>query len=485
MTHMMPEARNRSLFTLREGASLVALAIFIPLAIQGALVVALWTASQWGAEATIGSGTTLSVPVAIFLLLAIRYVVLACYWIWFSASSHQSWKRALLAALPLIGLIWALKLASPVARGVRTVHPIEWHTKVFIAAVAAVSIMVMPMSMRTATTLENRENERLASPCLIEYPPASTDDLAASVGEDQISNQIVAGYVEDIATLRKGAVAKDDSSLPADVLDRLVGMRLTESLATSAKVTASVGDVEELVEEWNQDLGIEGKLAPGLAEFAIPEAETYRYACAVLLAGELTETFSMESLDEKPSEFEKKSQDNAKKLGVDINSAYGYWNPDLQRIQSEPWVESPSAVSAVAEKEAARTFDTRVEYEIATIPNQEFTGSLNWTANICIGSNDLLQPRYQDLVALYERVGGRWVRIVGAKAKAELGGRCDDGQVNLLIGTDAPEPPVNWTDKGWRTCTDYQVRIPETSNFRLSAVDMCVSTQATSISEES
>jgi hypothetical protein len=148
-------------------------------------------------------------------------------------------------------------------------------------------------------------------------------------------------------------------------------------------------------------------------------------------------------------------------------------------------VESPSAPSVVAEKEARRTFATRVEYEIASIPDQEFENSLDWVSNICIGSDDLLVPRYRDQIALYERTGGSWRRIVDAKASTKRGGRCDGGQVNILIGTDAPEPPINWTDKGWRTCTDYQVRIPETSNFRSSIVNMCVSTKAASENEVS
>jgi hypothetical protein len=476
---------SRSMFSLREGATVVALAILIPLAIQGALFAALWTAAQWGSDLDIDGGTTLAAPVAVVVLLLIRYVVLASYWVWFSSSSGRNWKVGLLAALPLVGIIWALKLASPVARGIRTMRSIEWPAKVLVAVVVALAIMALPISMRTATALENRELERQAATCLLEYAPNSSEEFVATVGDDQISPSELSSYVEEVSSYRKGAVAKADPNLPVDVLDTLVWLRLTESLAQTAKVNATVGGVEDQIAEWTELTAPDGGLDVVLANASIPPSLADRYACASLLRTKLTNKYSTDAAEGELSEFDKKSQENAKKMGVKVDSSIGYWNPEELIVQSTPWVESPAAPAAIAEKKVARTFSTRVEYEIASIPNQEFADTLDWTANICIGSDDLLESRYRNQVGLYERVGGRWVRIAGARATTDRGGRCDKGQVNLLIGTTAPEPPVNWTDKGWRTCTDYQVRIPETPNFRPSSVDMCVSAQATSVNEES
>jgi len=339
--------------------------------------------------------------------------------------------------------------------------------------------------MRTATSIENGKQERLGAPCLTEYSPASVDEVAASVGDDQIGTMELAEYVQDVVASRKGAVSKTDPNISVEVLDTLVQLRLTESFARSTGVTASVGDVETLVEKWNVDYGKDGDLATVLAANSIPQIVTDRYACAILLSDKLNQRYSTDAVDGEQSEFEVKAVANAKKIGVKVSSSIGFWNPENLAVQSTPWLESPSAPAVMAEKEANRTFATRVEYEITSIPDQEFDNSLDWVSNICIGTDDLLSPRYRDQIALYERTGGSWRRVVGAKASTKRGGRCDGGQVNILIGAEAPEPPINWTDKDWRTCTDYQVRIPETSNFRSSIVNMCVSTKAVSENEVS
>lgn len=108
---------------------------------------------------------------------------------------------------------------------------------------------------------------------------------------------------------------------------------------------------------------------------------------------------------------------------------------------------------------------------------------MTWQADICAGAGELLQDRFLDRVQLFERSEGRWARVPDTEVSAQRGGRCSGGQVNLLVDGVEPEPPANWTDKGWRTCREYQVRIPETPTFQSATVDMCISTRADSSEE--
>jgi len=497
MTSLRP-ANDGSILSLREGSTTIALAVLIPLAIQGLLLSLLWTVAQLGSSApefvgsvndgrAFGLGSTLSPLIAVLVILAIRYVIFAVYWVIMTRKSGDSIGRAFLAALPLAGLWWSLGISSRIARGIGSSASFKPSVLIPMGVIAGVAVLALPLSMGAATAADKDEAERLASPCINLFPAVDVDDPVISVGDRKLSQQNLDAFVEEVIQQQRGAAARKRETWPVDVADVQVWMALTNAMALSVPEKATVADMERQISEWADSPGDD--LSVQLASFGIPPSQDLRYACAVQQSSILASTYSTDSSESGLSEYERRMQLVAERVGVEIDPSIGYWNPSTLSVQSEPPIEPILETADVLEDEivdedpAPRRFATRVEYDIASIPTQVFDDTLTWQADICLTASELLQDRFKQRIQLFERVAGRWVPVRSAVRETSRGGRCSGGQVNLLIGTTEAVPPANWTDKGWRTCRDYQVRIPETPTFRSTSVDLCVATQAESLGE--
>ena len=453
---------GRAIIDLREAASILGLAVLVPLAIQGALLVAVWAAVTLLAGEPFPDGTHLSPAAAGIILLSIRTVVLAAWWVWLSVTNGRKWWVGVLAAIPVFGIIAALWLSAKIVRNRNQRVTLPDFGAVVLALVVIVSLVTLPFAMRTATVLADRESTRLAGSCLTDMGESTAENPVVTVDGRQIDRAELESWVAEVSSRQTGAVARRDPRWPGRILESVVQLTLTEQLAGQLGATASTGEAE-------------ARLAPAVNP--IPESLSFRLACASALEEELL-------LKVKPEANETGAQALVRALGelgsrsvTGLAPEFGFWSPDrVGFVQTQP------ATPAIAPN-APRTYATKVTYEIASIPEQEFDGTLEWSANICTGAKDLLQPRYLGQIGLYERVAGAWVKVPDAKATAEAGGRCGGGQVNVLIGDTASEPTSNWTNKGWTTCRSYQVRIPETPTFRPTSVDLCVATEATSESQ--
>lgn len=123
------------------------------------------------------------------------------------------------------------------------------------------------------------------------------------------------------------------------------------------------------------------------------------------------------------------------------------------------------------------TYAVKVEYQGDAIPDEEFSGTLDWTFDVCSPDASLLAAQSAAGVRLYAREGGKWTRMPGEATAVKGGGRCDDNQVNLVV-PHREDVPAEVGDQ-WSSCRKYRVVIPETARFRKSYVDMCVRTRAT------
>jgi hypothetical protein len=145
---------------------------------------------------------------------------------------------------------------------------------------------------------------------------------------------------------------------------------------------------------------------------------------------------------------------------------------------------SSSAFSVPPTPAASPAFEPRyevvVEYEADSIPDRRFDNTLTWMVDICSPDRTLLRPTYSSDIRLYTRgignAGGenRW-RRTAARPEVSAGGRCDEGEVNVVMSMTEPTPT---TVPSFTSCKDYRLVIPETPNYRRSTVDMCVRTFA-------
>lgn len=494
---MNTPSQNRTstnLLSLKEGATVAALAIFAPLALQGLLLALLWNLAQWGSVAetvvegvTFTAGSTLNLGLAILIVLAIRYSVLAGYWLLIVERFSEPRKRAFLAAAPIVGLWWSLGISSRIARNADSPKRLTPEFATVTVGFTALTLLLLPLSMQVATANDISEVKRLASPCIQQFPGSAPEEPVLAVGSQGLDQTTFDTLVDEVVQGQRGAVAKVSEEWPTVVADQQVRMLLWRQAASRESNDVSVQDMDDQITSWREIFGGAAGLDEVLLEAGIPPSQLALYACAVQLSQAFAESNPFVETPDGSSEYEEALRAAATRLGVTVDPAIGYWDPETLSVRSEP--PAPTEEQPVAQdtddsiEPLARTFSTRVAYDIASIPTQEFADSLGWKADICAGATELLQDRFLDRVALYQRVAGRWVLVRDAQAEAQRGGRCNPGQVNLFIGSEEIEPPANWTDKGWRTCRDYQVRIPETPTFQAASVDMCVSTRADSTQE--
>lgn len=483
---------ERSVLSLRNGATVVALAVLIPLALQGVLVAALWNLAQWGSQperlvedVTFAAGSTLGIGVAILVILIIRYAVLAGYWLLVLERFESRRRTAFLAALPIAGLWWSLQVSTDIARRHGRPRRLTPEFTTLTVGFTALGLFLLPLSMQVATASEESEVRRLAAPCSNLFPQVIVEDPVISIGSQGLDEATFQALVDEVVAGQEGAVAQTSDEWPLRVAREQTWMLLWEEIARSMRITASVEQMEEQIAVWEETYGGRAGLDQQLLNLGIAPSQLERFACSNELDEAFEEVYPRVETEDGTTEYFNAFREAADRVNVDIDPSIGYWDPSLLTVEADP--PSPSEEAApdesgetqeVVAEAAARNYATRVEYDIESIPTQEFDGSLSWEADICAGATELLQDRFLDRVTLYERISGRWVRVTDAQARAERGGRCNPGQVNLFIGATEEVPPPNWTDKGWRTCRDYQVRIPETPTFQAATVDMCVSTRA-------
>lgn len=495
VTTTRPAVPRRTPLSLREGATTLALAFLAPLAVQGVLLAALWNLAQFGSAperdiegVTFEAGSTLTVGAAILIILAIRYAVLAGYWLLVTEKFGLPRRKAFLAALPVAGLWWSLVISSNIARQRYQPTPLTPQFTVATVGFALLSLFLLPMSMEVASATEEGEVRRLAAPCIDQFPQTTAEDPVVSVGQIGLARDEFAARVDEVVASQLGAVARASEEWPTQVADIEVQMLLWQQAAAKNRLTASVGDMETQVQTWEEEFGGPVALRNLVAENGLAPSQLDRYACTVQLRFALSREYPFVETEDGSTEFDDELRLVAKQQRVTVDPSVGFWDVEtLSVIPEERQETGPAQQDTEAEQGAAqpveRTFSTKIEYEIDSIPNQEFEGSLNWQADICAGASELLQDRFLNRVQLFERREGRWARVPDANVTAQRGGRCSGGQVNLLVDGLAPEPPANWTDKGWRTCREYQVRIPETPTFQPATVDMCVSARADSVDE--
>lgn len=476
-----------ALLSLREGAGLFALALLVPLAIEGLFIAALWPLTTWGQRPGFEGGTTIAVAVFVALLLIIRFVLLATYWTWLALAHGQRVRLGLLSALPIVGIVWALLLAARVARGDGRYRPLPMATRALLVAISVLALLLVPVSMQFATAYHVAGQERLAEPCTILPPSTGEQETVVALGEDGISQAMLDAWATDVAGAQGAAALQDPNLWTQSLANTYLQLALVDRTAQRLGVTASVGEMREVGEQFRADITSTPDTFDPVLALSMPSEWEDRYYCAWAVSSQILELYPDDSEDPESGRTPYDAQIllTATRLGVDVDPSLGYWNPGTLSITSEP--PAPSAVEEQKADEAAAPavrYDTRVEYEAASIPQGDFPGTREWNADICIGDTALLQPTYLNRVQLFERVGGEWRRVSNAQATAERGGRCDGGQVNILIGTEADESPEVWFDQGWRTCTPYQVRVPETPRFQPVSVDLCVSTQAVTEGDE-
>lgn len=491
-----PESSSRNpLLSTRDGATTFALAILAPLAIQGMLLAVLWNLAQFGSEprrtiegVIFGAGSTLTIGAAVLVILIIRYAILAGYWLLLIERFGLPRRKAFLAALPVAGLWWSVSISSSIARSRNEAKSLTPEFTVATVGFSAIALLLLPMSMQVATATEEGEVRRLAEPCIDQFPQTTSETTVISLGNIGLARDVFDSRVNEVVESQLGAVARLSDEWPTRVADVEVRMLLWQQAAAKNRLSASIGDMQIQVQDWEDEFGGPVGLRDLVAENGLPPSQLERYACTVQLQLALLREYPLVETENGSTEFDDELRAVARQQRVTVDPSIGYWDAETLNVIPEAPEESPSTQPDVEKEKATsepvnRTFSTKIEYEISSIPNQEFTDTLDWQADICAGASELLQDRFRNRVQLFERQAGRWERVSDSTVTSKRGGRCSGGQVNLLIDGVAPEPPNNWTNKGWRTCRDYQVRIPETPTFQAATVDMCVSARADTVDE--
>lgn len=482
---MLRRLAGEPLMTLREGATVFALAILIPFAIQGLLVATLGALTAWGSRTSLDEGSTISTLLVVLLLVVTRFILFACYWCWIAVSFGQPLRRGVLAAIPVAGIIWALRMSSNIARGRYIYRGLSTSTRVTATCVGLAALLIIPLSMQAASAQYLGELNRLNSPCEIVPKSPEVQNPVLTVGNYRVGQGDLDEWVTQVTALQRNAVDRKSTGWPIGVLNTQLFMALVDFSANSPRFQATIGDAEALLDEWMINQQSPRGLDQELAELGVAPSQARAYACALATYRLLEASYS----DQRPqsgelSQFENELNATAARVGVEVDPAFGYWDPAVVGIVAEePVAEPGQTAEEPAGADAPVQFSVETTYSIASIPRGEFSDTLAWQANICVGTPDLLQNEYLDRVGLFRREAGRWVKVADAEATSQRGGRCASDQINLLIGATEPPPPVVWRDKGWRTCTPYQVRIPETPGFSPAEVDVCVATQAETVGE--
>lgn len=468
---------NRALVDMREAASILALAVLFPMALTGVMVVMSWSFTTLFTGEPWPNGDYLDAGLASLLLVVTRFVILATWWVALARKHGKAWWFGVLAALPLVGIVWALWLSAIAVRSQRPPIRLTFAATALLACVAVVSTWLLPASMAVATTNAEREQERLAAPCLPLGEARTVDDAVVDVGGIQISRGELENLTTEVTEQQQGPVAQRDTRWPSRVLDNVVRLMLLEKVARAEGASATNGEAEAALASFKEPGQTSDEFLAAVAKNGFPASTLLRYGCTSALNADLLEKVERREGETSEEALSRTMQAAATSV-TGLLEEYGYWDANAVAITGNKPAEAAIATSP------ERAFDTKVAYSGGAIPDQEFKDSLDWNADLCVGTKDLLNKSALDRVGLYERRGDGWARVTGAKASAEVGGRCSGGQVNVKIGTTAPEPTENWNDKGWTTCRRYQVRLPETPAFRATSVDLCVSTQATTTGKE-
>lgn len=141
----------------------------------------------------------------------------------------------------------------------------------------------------------------------------------------------------------------------------------------------------------------------------------------------------------------------------------------------QPSSSAPPAQSSDATAAPALTYSIWVDHE-DPIPDQIVKNSLDWQVDLCSPDKQVATPGIRNKIALFHKENGEWVRQP-AKASAEIGDRCGKNRVHIVLDASEPAPPESELGKGWGSCTDYRVVVPETKDYAKTYVDMCVRTR--------
>lgn len=487
-------ADERIIFNLKDGGTVIGLAIFAPLALQGVLFSAFWLLAQYGSDpaenvggVSFPTGSTISLAATILIALVVRYVVLWAYWFMLVEKVCLPRREAFLAALPVVGIWWSLRIASITARSKESGLSIGKETKLAVGGFVGVVLLLFPLGMQAATAADKNEAERLATPCISDSPAVAVEEPVFSVGKRQMSARMLSDLVDEVKSTQRSAAGERSGDWQFLVANRTVSRYLVEEAALIEGLAQSVtiGDSEKQLQIWRDQYG--ERFVDVFVEYGIAPSQLEEYACYALLEEQVLRRLPFDADPNSEYKYLVFMRQVAEEVGVSIDSSIGYWNGTRLRIETDkpkmPENDDSAERTETSSPSKERSFATRVTYEIDSIPTNEYQNTLEWKADICAGSVQLLQPEYRNRIQLFERVAGAWQLVRDAKADTQRGGRCPQSQVNIFIGASEEEPPANWNDKSWKTCREYQVRIPETPTFQATSVDLCVATKADTASQ--
>lgn len=433
-----------AVFDARRGWSVLGLAVLVPLVITGLVLAGVYIAASWGREPVSTPDNTLSTGFTVVLVLLIRYVVLAAWWGWFSLATGRPWTRGLAAALPVIGLYWSLLLVAPLVRGEVRMSPVRRGWVPVAALVVVLAFLSLPLAMTITTTSDQREEIRLAQPCELERD-LSQGAPVLTVGDRTVGEDALAGLVADRALFESAAGTANSPLLPVTVANATLPELL---LAQRAYERPTVGQVEAVAGEQADADMLRAWCLDGAQRQLLSDRGVEGVAAALVA------------------------------LPVTVDPALGYWDPQTATVTRTPPREQRAEEQTATESEAATTLRTRVNYGSESLEDTE-TDGLAWTADLCLTSPSLLQATYRDRIRLFTRTNGAWVPVPGTKVVSERGGRCGDDGINVLVTGKATDPGPAWVGKGWTTCRNHKIVIPETPQFAPTDVPMCVSVEAT------
>lgn len=433
-----------AVFDARRGWSVLGLAVLVPLAITGLVLAGVYVASSWGREPVSSPESTLSTTATVVLVLLIRYVVLAAWWGWFSLATGRPWTRGLAAALPVVGLYWSLLLVAPLVRGEVRMSPVRRGWVRLAALVVVLAFVSLPLAMTVTTSSDQREEIRLAQPCELERD-LSQGTAVLTVGDRTVGADALAGLVADRAAAESAAGAANSPLLPVVVANATLPELL---LAQRAYDRPTVGEIEAAAGDGADENTLRATCLYGAQNRLISERGVEGVAAALAA------------------------------LPVTVDPALGYWDPQTSTVTRTPPLEQRAEEPTASEAEAATALRTRVNYDSESLKDTESDG-LAWTADLCLTSPSLLQASYRDRIRLFTRANGAWVAVPGTKVVSKRGGRCGDDGINVLVTGKATDPGPAWVGKGWTTCRNHKIVIPETPQFAPTDVPMCVSVEAT------
>lgn len=164
---------------------------------------------------------------------------------------------------------------------------------------------------------------------------------AAVVGDQRIS----VSHLQDLTDqLQKAVAGSADTTNPGDlqrqVLTTLVSAQLIDDAAKAKGITASQGEVDQMVQRFATDFAGQQNVASQLAQrYHVPPPFVREYARLVVLAGKLGQQAAPGDVTD-PNVAQKQNaailqtlQDTSKRVGVDISPRYGTWDASQAEVQ--------------------------------------------------------------------------------------------------------------------------------------------------------